>query len=258
MIQLKRKKIWFLAIFVSLMGLQCKAQSGEKLSLEDLPEYEARKTTEKIRIDGKLNEPAWQTCEARPLDYFYGVEKPTDQQQTKVSILWDDETLYVAFECKDSYITAREKNRDGQPYFDDCAEVFIIPANDSLKMHYGYEVNLYQTSNDFIFLNGMKNGEDMVAKSYNPDFLTGVSIDGTVNDNSDVDKGWCMEFAIPLTCLRTVNMIPCETGARWAFLAVRQDRNDPQGDRRSTSTISPIYEDGVHASNRFSILKFIE
>lgn len=258
MMQTQRKSMWLSIVLLSFWGLQSAAQSGKELSLGDLADYEAHKTTEKIQVDGKLDETVWRKCEARSLDYFYAVEKPTDMQQTKVRVLWDDETIYVAFECADQFITAREKTRDNQPYFDDCAEVFLIPAGDSLKMHYGFEVNLYQSSNDFIYLNDVLSGNHMVAKSYNPDFSTGVTVDGTINDNSDIDKGWIMEFAIPLYCLRTVNMTPCEAGIKWAFMAVRQDRNDPEGNRRSTSTISPIYDDGVHAPNRFSFLKFVE
>lgn len=111
----------------------------------------------------------------------------------------------------------------------------------------------------FIWLNNFYQGKSGMIKSYNPDFSVEVSIDGTINDNSDKDKGWTMEIAIPLKHFKGVdNFFPVKNGSKWAFLAARQDRNDASGDRRSTSTLFPVYDIGksVHQPNRFGILKF--
>ena len=98
------------------------------------------RTSDKMIIDGKATEDAWKNTELRTFGHFYRQEKPTDRQNTSFRMLWDEENLYVLFECEDQYITARETQRDGEPYFDDCAEIFLIPAPEALDVHLGYFV----------------------------------------------------------------------------------------------------------------------
>ena len=236
-------------------------QSEKKLVLGEQPIFRVLKTSEPITVDGKMEESIWQKTEARKMEYFYNTEKPHDSQETIYRMLWDDENLYAFFQCKDKYITARETKRDGQPYFDDCAEIFIIPAADSLDTHFGLELNLFKASNDCIYFNDYYQGKDAVFKTYDPTFEVEVTIDGSVNDNSDIDSGWTMEFKIPLDELGALGQIaPVQTGSQWAFLAIRQDRNDAEGNRRSTATIFPIYDisKNVHQANRFGLMEFVE
>jgi hypothetical protein len=231
-----------------------------KMSLGEHEIFKVVRTTVPMVIDGKLDEGAWQQTEARSLDYFYNVEQPSDQQNTQFRMLWDEQNLYVFFTCEDKYLTAGEKRRDGRPYLDDCAEIFLIPAPDSLNMHYGFELNLYKASNDFIYLEDIYQGKKGSVYSYDPEFLVEVSVNGTINDNSDLDVGWTMEMAIPLKLFRGMEMFsPVKSGNRWAFLALRQERNDLEPGRRLCSTIFPVYGiENVHKSNRFGLLEFVE
>ncbi|MGJ8736234.1 carbohydrate-binding family 9-like protein [Zobellia laminariae] len=237
------------------------AQQEKKLSLGEQPVFKVSKVSEPIVIDGKMDEASWSKTEARTLDYFYRVDMPTDQQKSTFRMLWGKEKFYVFFEMEDQYITARETKRDGQPYLDDCAEIFFITAPDSLDTHFGYELNLNKAVNDFIFFNDYVKGKDVVYKTFNPDFEVEVTYDGTINDNSDIDKGWTMEMAIPYSNFGELGkVVAIEPGNKWAFLAIRQDRNDAEGDRRSTSTIFPIYDisKNVHQANRFGLMEFVE
>lgn len=254
------KKVVIAVFTLALWMSALQAQDKNNLFLGEQELFKASKNKSDITVDGKMDEASWKETEVRSLDYFYRTEQANDKQNTKFRMMWDDENLYVFFECKDQYITAREIKRDGKPYFDDCAEIFLIPAPDSLNMHFGFELNLYKVANDFIFINNFNKGENAVIKGYNPDYKTEVSIQGTVNDNSDIDTGWCMEIAIPLSAFKGVGYAPIAEGVQWAFLAVRQDRNDAEGDRRSTSTIFPIYDmsKGVHQPNRFGLVEFVK
>lgn len=237
------------------------AQSEKKLSLGEQPIFKATKTSEAILVDGKMNENVWQQTQAKTLDYFYRIDKPDDDQQTTFRMLWDDKNLYLFYNMKDKYLTARETQRDGEPYLDDCAEIFFITAPDSLDTHFGYELNLNKASNDFIYFNDFYNGEDLAFKGFNPDFEVEVTFNGTINDNSDIDFGWTMEMAIPISNFGKLGqVVPVSVGNKWAFLAIRQDRNDAEGDRRSTSTIFPIYDisKNVHQQNRFGLVEFVK
>lgn len=253
--------IFYLVMILFLPATSLFAQHSKKLVIGEQPIFKVYTTNQPLVIDGKMDETAWAKTEARSFDYFYRIDKPDDKQNTMFRMLWDNENLYVFFQAEDKFITAREKKRDGQPYLDDCAELFLIPVPDSLNMHIGFELNLYKASNDFIYFNNMYKNQSGIMKQYNPDFRVEVNIDGTMNDNSDIDKGWTMEMAIPLSNFTGVDtFFPVQEGSRWAFLAIRQDRNDADGERRSTSTIFPIYdiEKNVHQPNRFGLLEFVK
>lgn len=248
---------YLIIIMCILLILNCKEK---EFSFEQENTFKVAKAKNNITIDGKMDELDWKNTEAGSFEYFYRIEKSTDKQKTTFRMLWDEENLYLFYECEDKYITARETKRDGPTYLDDCAEIFLIPVPDSLNMHFCFEVNLYKTINDLIYINNFYNDTDGSINSYNPDITAEVNINGTLNDNSDIDTGWSMEMAIPLTNFRKLTELnPIKTGTKWAFLAVRQDRNDITGDRRSTSTIFPIFdiEKSVHQPNRFGLMEFI-
>ena len=255
------RNLLFSLVVISASPLLAQSADDKKLSLGEQPVFKVTRTTEAITVDGKMDESIWAKTEARTFDYFYRAEKPDDSQQSKLRMLWDDENLYVFFEMKDKYLTSRETKRDGQPYFDDCAEIFIITVPKDLDTHFGYELNLNKASNDFVFFNEFYKGRSAVLKSFNPEFKVEVTYDGTVNDNSDEDQGWTMELALPIANFDSLaNFVPVKAGNRWAFLAVRQDRNDAEGNRRSTSTIFPIYDinKNVHQPNRFGLMEFVK
>ena len=146
-------------LLVLLTTNQSFTQSDKRLSLGEQPIFSASQTSEVMVIDGKMDETTWTKTEARTLDYFYRVEQPNDQQKTTFRMLWDDKMLYVFFQMEDKYLTVRETKRDGEPYLDDCAEIFLITAPDSLDTHFGYELNLNKASNDFIYFNDYYNGK---------------------------------------------------------------------------------------------------
>ena len=248
-------------LFFLIGSLSVYAQNEKKLSLGEQPIFKVSKTNQTIVIDGKMDEEIWSQTESRAFNYFYRIEKPDDQQETTLRMLWDENNLYLFYQMKDKYLTARETKRDGEPYLDDCAEIFFITVPDSLDTHFGYELNLYKASNDFIYFNDFYDGKNLAFKKYNPDFEVEVTYKGTINNNGDIDDGWTMELAIPISNFGKLGeVIPVEAGNKWAFLAVRQDRNDATGNRRSTSTIFPIYDisKNVHQANRFGLLQFID
>ncbi len=222
--------------------------------------YRAFKTQSPIIIDGK-REGAWDRAEARGISHFAHVKKPFDQQSSTFRMLWDDETLYFFFECEDRFLNADVSERNGPVFMDDCAEIFLIPAPAPLDMHFGFELNLQKATNDFIFLTDFFETKDGSIKSYDPDFEVEVVLDGTLNDNSDIDKGWTMEIAIPLTLFNGIHTwSPVELGSRWAFQALRQERNDPEMGRRVWSTVFPLPEGSnqVHDPANFGLLEFVE
>jgi hypothetical protein len=243
-----------------LVSFGC-SKKDKKMVLVEQAIFKVSKANEAIVVDGKMDEVAWSKTEARSFDYIYNVEKPSDHQKTTFRMLWDKKSLYLFYNFEDKYLTARETKRDGTPFLDDCAEIFIIPVPDSLDTHFGFEVNMYKAANDILYFNNYYKGNNVGLKSFNPDFKTAVTFNGTINDNSDEDKGWTMEMEIPLSVFGFLGeIVPVEKGNTWAFLAIRQDRNDLEGKRRVTSTIFPIYDikKNVHQPNRFGLMEFVD
>ncbi|GAA3614984.1 hypothetical protein Q4Q39_02285 [Flavivirga amylovorans] len=98
-------------------------------------------------------------------------------------------------------------------------------------------------------------------KKTKTEFKTAVTYNGTINDDSDIDKGWTMEMEIPIAVFGFLGgIVPIEKVNTWAFLAIRQDRNETEGERRITSTLFPIYdiEKDVHQPNRFGLMEFVD
>jgi hypothetical protein len=176
-------------------------------------------------------------------------------------MLWDDENMYLFYECEDTSLTARETKFDARPYLDDCAEFFCVPVPDSLYMHFGFEINITRAAYDYIVLWKYYNNRTVFIRGYNPAYKVEVTYDGTINNDRDRDKMWQMEFAIPFTAFSDFHFFSRpKAGVKWAFQAVRQDRNFVEDRFRSTSTLFPIYDirKDVHQPSRFGLLEFTD
>lgn len=254
---------WLKAIFVISVcvasGLSLYSQTEKQLVIGQQPVYKVSRATEPITVDGKMDEECWKNAEVRSFDYFYRGDKPAEKQNSKFRMLWDDENLYLFYECEDTSLTARETNFDGRPYLDDCAEFFCVPVPDSVNMHFGFEVNITKAAYDYVALWRYYNNRTIYIKSYNPVYKVEVTYEGTINNDKDKDKLWRMEFAIPFNAFSDFNLMSRpKAGVRWAFQAVRQDRNFVDDRFRSTSTLFPIYDirKDVHQPSRFGLLEF--
>lgn len=235
------------------------SQTEKQFVIGQLPEYKVSKAHESISVDGKMDEASWKNAEVRTLDYFYRGDKTPEKQNTKFRMLWDDENLYLYYECEDTSLTARETKPDGRPYLDDCAEFFCLPIPDSLNFHFGFEINIIKAAYDYVMLYSYYNKRSFFVPSYNPPYKAEVIFDGTVNNDKDKDKMWQMEISIPFVAFSNFSGRP-KAGVKWAFQAVRQDRNFVDDRFRSTSTLYPIYDirKDVHQPSRFGILEFLE
>lgn len=237
------------------------SQPEKQLVIGQQPVYKVSRAREPIIVDGKMDETSWKNAEVQPLNYFYRGDKPVEKQNTKFRMLWDNENLYLFYECEDTSLTARETNFDARPYLDDCAEFFCVPVPDSLYMHFGFEINITKAAYDYIVLWRYYNNRTIFLRGYNPIYKVEVTYEGTINNDKDRDKMWQMEFAIPFTVFSDFQFISRpKPGVRWAFQAVRQDRNYVEDRFRSTSTLFPIYDirKDVHQPSRFGLLEFTD
>ena len=106
------------------------AQSAER------PSVRGTRTTDAPRLDGNLNEPAWETAEL--VDDFTQQEpnlgeSPTER--TEVRVLFDSGHLYIgvhAYDSQPSAITATEMRRDADRLLAEDSFQFVLDTfNDS-------------------------------------------------------------------------------------------------------------------------------
>ena len=130
------KKNIFAAV-IMLLAVATTAQAQEGLlkkyarQLTTPRHYVCYRTSEKMKIDGKLNEKAW--AKAAPTESFVdisGEDFPKPAYDTKARLLWDDDYLYVAAVLEEPNIVARLTQRDTIIYHDNDFEVFLDPTGD--------------------------------------------------------------------------------------------------------------------------------
>lgn len=180
-------------------------------------EYVCQRATEKVEIDGKLDDAAWQA--APWTDDFVDIEgdkKPLPRFRTRAKMLWDDEYFYIAAQLDEPHVWGTITERDAVIFQDNDFEVFIDPNSDR-EEYYEFEMNALNTGWDLFLPKTYKDG-GKVDNGWNIDGLkTAVHIEGTLNDPSDEDQHWSVEIAIPWKALEKYAHKPCppKAGDRW-------------------------------------------
>lgn len=161
-----------------------------------------------IRIDGRLDDPAWH--EAPWTDDFVDIEgdrQPRPRFRTRARMLWDDRYFYVAAELSEPHVWGTLTEHDSVIFQDNDFEVFIDPNGDNHE-YYEFEINALNTGWDLLLPRPYKDGGRAVNGWEIPGLLTAVSIDGSLNDPQDEDRGWSVELAFPWSALGELAYLP--------------------------------------------------
>nr|GFC89938.1 hypothetical protein [Tanacetum cinerariifolium] len=92
--------------------------------------YVVQHTNQPLTLDGNLQESDWQKA-AWTTDFvdIEGAKKPLPTFQTRVKMLWNDSTLFVAATLQEPQIWAYQTHHDDIIYKDNDFEIFIDPDN---------------------------------------------------------------------------------------------------------------------------------
>ncbi len=230
-----------LLVFALLLAIPVFAQ-------ETVPTYVVPKTGAKMIIDGELD-AAWQ--QSPVVELVFPWEQQTGaKQKTTARMLWDDQNLYVFYECSDEDIVSLYTRRDDPTYRDDAVEIFINPRPSQEITYYGLEMNAGAVLYDYVAV--------MPRTFYKRFQLEGVQlavkVTGTRNVRGDKDQGWTLELAIPLVNFETLAAKP-NTGDRWRVQLNRWDGVEPN--RRLSMWVDPKVENSwPHVPSRFGWLQF--
>ncbi len=185
-----------------------------------------------LTINGALDKLAWQKAPKSPrfVDMASGSQGWFD---TRAAALWDDDNFYVAFWVDEPFVEAHQAERDSIIFRENDVEVFI----DAGDCYYEFEINALGTIYEvfFIWRDAFGRGTRFDTPEFDlyerkvysfggdfdrqpasfwdgthprktrwafldwdfPGLKSDVRVQGTLNDNSDIDRGWTVELAFP-------------------------------------------------------------
>jgi hypothetical protein len=184
-------------------------RSGERVAT-------AVRTAETIRLDGRLDESAWQR--ARPIGVLRQrepVENAEPSEETVVRVLYTDDALYIGIVSKDRSpreIVSTQLTRDANLDVDDRITVVLDPFFDH-RNGFFFQVNPAGARSDGQVSNN--------SESLSPDW------DGIWDAAARIsDDGWIAEIEIPF---KTLRFKPGQTV--WGFNVERQIKRRQETDR---------------------------
>ncbi len=247
-----------------------------------VPMYEVKRLSGRIVVDGRGDDEAWKAADVLSLSRDL-LGRETNVRGT-IRILWDDSALYFLFDCTDADIRARHSRHDDPIWADDVTEIFLDPDSDGLS-YMEIETSPRNVRFDALFADFrpetdwfvQSNWEyldtaDATRACYAPGVLTAVDVRGTVNDSSDTDSGYSVEWRVPFSALREpekqiqdrklqktslMKLLPIEPprpGAEWRANFLLYDVGERGGSYASWSELLR----GAHVPKRFGRLLFRE
>jgi hypothetical protein len=168
-------------------------------------------------IDGRLDDPAWQS--APWTDDFGDMTTgmvPAAPLRTRAKLLWDDAYLYIGVEISGPHLWAEMTRHDSPLYQENAFEFFIDPDGDNHD-YYEFEINARNTTWDLFLPRPYRDGGQGLSDWEIVGLKSAVHLDGSLNDSSDIDKGWTVEIAVPWFALgeQARRPVPPHAGDQW-------------------------------------------
>jgi hypothetical protein len=182
----------FSLMLISIFNQGCRARKNTKANTVKslISEY----TNVPPVIDGNLDDKVWKSAKSITFDGTSRGKKTDDKGEAWT--LWDKQNLYIAFNIQDKNLKALQTALD-HPLLsrDDIVEFLIDPRNDKDSCWTTddviYHINLYNQKKDDRGTADCKSDP-----TWNGNAKTAVKLFGTINDSTDVDKGFSAEIAI--------------------------------------------------------------
>jgi hypothetical protein len=196
---------------LAIVSLAAQTPSTATTSSAPIPRYEVKRASSPVTIDGKLDDAAWAGAAPAVTLQFLWDSQTGAKQTTRAQVVWDAQAFYVGFDADDADINARFEQRDDPTYMDDAVEIFINPDPKQEAHYYGFEMNARGTLYDYLNYNSRTLFKRWDATGVK----IGVSLRGTLNNQTDTDRGWSLEAAIPWANFEALSRRPPATGTVW-------------------------------------------
>jgi hypothetical protein len=194
----------------------------------DLAHYTCLRTSRPPVIDGRLDKECWKRAPRsnRFVDLVSGVP---GFLETRMAALWDDRGFYVAYWVEEPNVQAALTERDSFIWTENDVELFIAGPD----CYYEFQVNARGTVYEVLYvwqdayrkggyfdrpefaldrpgvdiLGGFQDasrygrhprGKRWAFMNWDfPGMAAAVHVDGTLNDDRDIDRGWTVEAIFP-------------------------------------------------------------
>lgn len=172
---------------------------------EPLPTQQARRVDEPVRIDGRLDEPAWTLAPRVGAFRLITAPETLPVYPTDASLLWDDTHLYVAFAASGREAWGRLTERDARLWLEEVVEVFLDPDGDG-RQYAEIEVSPLNAVVDLLIAAPRAGGPD--ARRWD--------VAGLQTAVMRHPEGWVTEMAIPWASLAGAGVTgPPAPGDHW-------------------------------------------
>jgi len=215
----------------------------------------------KIKLDGKLDEPAWQNAPSTgPLvDVRTGEPNQAFPVNGEVKVLWNDEGIYVGFSIAETDLIGGFKKGDKDPHLwtKDTVEMMVDPDGDGDNKDY-YEIQI--NPQNLVFDSQFDDYNQPKTEPSGPyghqewsaNLKSAVALDGTLDKSDDEDHGYTVEALIPWKSFSKAAKLPPELGSSWRvnFYAMKNNGG---------VSWSPILGQGnFHKASRFGRIVWTE
>ena len=229
--------------------------------------YSCVRAAQRPLFQGKLEEGEW--AKAAWTSEFVDIEgdvQPLPRHRTRVKMMWDEDFWYIACEMEEPHLWATLTEHDSVIFQDNDFEVFVDPDGDGLN-YFEYEVNALGTDWDLRLDKPYRDGGRAMSDWEIPGRIVTVTLDGTLNDPSDIDGGWVVELALPWSAFEEFAGAPCPPRPRDAwrvnFSRVEWDLEVVDGKYRKVEgkpeynwVWTPQHQINMHAPEHWGFVEF--
>lgn len=230
-------------------------------------------------IDGDLSDTAWKNVEwTADFSEIRGGEHPAPKFRTRVKMLWTAEGLCLAAEMIEPHIWGTLTEKNSIIFHDNDFEIFLDPDGDTLN-YYEFEMNALGTIWELTLDKPYSKGGIATHGTNLAGLKSGVKIDGTLNDASDIDRSWSVEVFLPwkdLSAYQGKLNSPPKSGDTWRinFSRVEWQHNitagkyvripphgtkiDPESHPEKNWVWSPQGEINMHLPEKWGRLRFVK
>jgi len=260
-------------------------------SEEELFHYTCFRTGQPPVIDGRLDDSCWPRAPKSPrfVDLVTGVP---GFLETRMAALWDERNFYVAVWVEEPNVQARLRERDSFIWTENDVEVFIAGPD----CYYEFQINALGTIYEvfYIWQEAYKKGGifdrpefDLVSRKVDilggfqdasrharhprgkrwafmdwdfPELAWAVDVNGTLNDDRDIDRGWTVELAFPwkgMDVLAQGRPLPPKDGDVWRMAFSRFESLPCCGSRVQPDPGWALNKHGVYDSHIPECFSFI-
>lgn len=220
----------------------------------------AHHTPTPVKIDGKLDEPIWQTATAYPLHLAPKANLPEFplQETAFIRLAWDDQYLYVAGEFQDADIV--DNSKDDQQFLysmADTMELFLKPS--TRKWYWEFYATPRSRKATLFYPSRGRFGLNPWPYQPNSGLKVAATWQGSLNNWSNRDQGFIIEMAIPRKELaRDGQDLAQDNGVEWSILISRYNYSAfSETFQAELSTIPQLPVSNFHIYENWAKLKLV-